>query len=338
MTRGELIYNYPLYSIKRFFTFIKYCKPIAHKLSLEGGGNFFTAMLDMIWCNLRYGAMDSRDYWLFEFYRKSASERNAFFTKRRYFRLIKHFDKKTFVQMCEKDFMYKEYKDFIKRDWMLVNEDTPENSVKVFIEKHKSAFVKPVSSEQGNGICKIKESDKEKIQELYSKRDKFPFLLEEIVRNCDAMNQINPYSLNTLRVYTIVPKGESAKVVSVSLRCGCGDVAVDNWGAGGVGYPVDIELGIICTYGKNKKGQSFAIHPGTKTQMIGMKIPYFKEALQLAVDCTMHNPKVLYAGVDVALTPNGPELIELNFPGGHDFLQTLEKKKKNAIMQTIVGK
>ena len=291
----------------------------------------------MMWCNLRYGAMDSRDYWLFEFYKKSSSERDSFFTKRRYFKLIKHFDRQTFVRLCEKDQMYKEFKDFIKRDWILVNEDTSVEVVNAFVRKHGVVMVKPVSSEQGGGISKVNAADKDKISKLVSSRGAAPFLLEEIVKNCDAVGKINPHSLNTLRVYTIVPKGLSARVISASLRCGCGDVAVDNWGSGGIGYPVDLELGIVSTYGRNKRGEKFAIHPETNVQMIGMKLPYYNEALKLAVDCTMHNSKVLYAGVDIALTPNGPELIELNFPGGHDLLQALDQVGKNAMMKTIVN-
>lgn len=38
MTRGEQIYNYPLYSLKRFPNFIKYCKPVAKQI---GGVNGF---------------------------------------------------------------------------------------------------------------------------------------------------------------------------------------------------------------------------------------------------------------------------------------------------------
>ena len=77
MTRGEQIYNYPLYSIKRFPAFIKYCIPVAKQI---GGGKWLSVLMDMIWCNLRYGAMDSRDYLLFEFDKKRALERNSFFT------------------------------------------------------------------------------------------------------------------------------------------------------------------------------------------------------------------------------------------------------------------
>ena len=336
MSRGEHIYNYPLYSLKRFFTFLKYSKPIAQKVSSMDGRNYFSVLLDMIWCNLRYGAMDSRDYWLFEFFKKSASERNSFFTKRRYFRLIKKFDRKTFVQMCEKDFMYKEFKDFIKRDWLLVNQNSSEDTILSFIKEHGKVLVKPVSDEQGKGVCKIEPLEKDKIKELVEHRNEKPFLLEEVLVNHPELDKINSNSLNTLRIFTIVPKGEKPKVISVSLRCGVGKTAVDNWGAGGICYPVDLNYGIVFSYGKNKKGVEFAVHPETDIQMIGMKIPYYREAIQLALQSTTYNPNVLYAGCDVAITPNGPELIELNFPGGHDILQAIDNVGKNSIMQTIV--
>ena len=125
-------------------------------------------------------------------------------------------------------------------------------------------------------------------------------------------------------------------VISVSLRCGRGDTIVDNWGAGGIGYPVDIQSGIIYSYGRDKKGNPYIFHPESNTLMVGIKIPFYKEAIDYAVQCTRHNRDVLYAGVDIALTPEGPELVELNFPGGHDFLQTLDQVGKNDLMQSII--
>lgn len=337
MTRGELIYNYPLYSLSRLCTFVKYCKSASNAIVMGGGKFRLPIILDMIWCNLRYGAMDSRDYLLFEFWKKSALERNTFFTKRRYFQLIKHFDKELFIKLSDKDYMYNEYKDFIKRDWLIVNSECSLDSVKEFVNKHKNVIVKPISSEQGSGIIKVNAIEKEKLNDLFNNRLNKPFLLEEILANCDELNKINPSSLNTLRVYTIVPKnGGNPIAINASLRCGRGNIVVDNWGSGGIGYPIDLNNGIVFTYGRNKKGQPFAYHPDSNIQMIGFKIPYFQEAIQFAIDCAKHNSKVLYAGIDVALTPNGPELVELNFPGGHDFLQALDQVGKNALMQTII--
>lgn len=334
MSRGNLIYHYPLYSVRQFCLFLKYCLPTARQIAKLGYGSSYMILADMVWCNFRYGAMDNRDYLLFEFYRKSSSERNRFFTKRRYFKLIRHFDKQTFISLCDKDHMYEEYKDFIKRDWMIVNEKTDDNVARLFLCNHREVLVKPLSAEQGNGICKI--SDSAALDRLLMDKTQNPFILEELLSNCAELNLVNPYSLNTLRVYTIVPKGQNPKVISVSLRCGCGKTVVDNWGSGGIGYPVDITSGVIVACGRNKKGESFAFHPDTGIQMVGMKIPYYSEAVRLALDSTKHNSHVLYAGVDIALTPQGPELVELNFPGGHDFLQTLDQVGKNDLMKSII--
>jgi hypothetical protein len=46
--------------------------------------------------------------------------------------------------------------------------------------------------------------------------------------------------------------------------------------------------------------------------------------------------KVVYAGHDIAILPDRLELIEVNFPGGHDFLQTLDQVGKNKLMQSII--
>ena len=45
--------------------------------------------------------------------------------------------------------------------------------------------------------------------------------------------------------------------------------------------------------------------------------------------------KVAYAGHDIAILPDRLEMIELNFPGGHDFLQALDQVGKNELMQNI---
>lgn len=82
MTRAEQIYNYPLYSFKRFPTFIRYCMPTAKAISLRvGGGSWLCILADMIWCNIRYGVMDSREYNLFNFWQKPHILRKTFLRK-----------------------------------------------------------------------------------------------------------------------------------------------------------------------------------------------------------------------------------------------------------------
>lgn len=289
----------------------------------------------MVWCNLRYGAMDNRDYLLFEFWKKSASERNKFFTKRRYFRLIKSFDKETFLHPGGKSYLYQKYSDFIKRDWMLADATTEESKIRNFFEKHESVLVKPLSSEQGRGIYVAKGKDQQELAKIMSRCKIGSILLEEVCGNCEDLNRINSNSLNTLRIYTIVTKDGEIQIPSVSLRCGCGNTVVDNWGSGGVGYPIDIETGVVCSPGVDKKGNKHIYHPGTDMVMPGFVIPRFKEACEMAKNIIRKDMKVVYAGHDIAILPDRLELVEVNFPGGHDFLQTLDQVGKNRLMQNI---
>ena len=279
--------------------------------------------------------MDSRDYLLFEFWKKSGSERNKFFTKRRYFRLLKRFDKEVLCQGGGKAFLYKKYSDFIRREWLLVDTTTNKDTIVDFFTKHKKVIVKPLSSEQGKGISISDGNDQRIIDRLTAERKLNPVLLEEICYNCEELERINNSSLNTLRIYTIVKRDGEIEIPSASLRCGCGDSVVDNWGAGGVGYPIDIERGVIFGPGADKKGCKHIVHPGTDIVMPGFSIPRFKDACDLARQVILKDKRVVYAGLDIAILPDRLELIEVNFPGGHDFLQALDQVGKQIIMKSI---
>ena len=333
--RADMLYNYKLYSYKQLRVFSKYAWRSAKKVSENYGGTRLAIWMDMIWCNLRYGAMYDRDYTLFEFYRKSNRERNKFLTFRRYYRLIKHLDKDTFLLLMNKASMYQQYSEFIKRDWMLVDERSSDSEITEFINRHHTVVVKPISSDQGQGITSVTSTDEAAIGKLIEDKLNHTFLLEEVCQNCDELNKVNSSSLNTLRVYTIVNEDNEVDIASTSLRCGCGNTIVDNWGSGGVGYLVDQETGIIAAPGLDKKGNKHMVHPGTNLVMPGFKIPCYQEACELAKKIIEKDKRVVYAGLDLAILPGRIELIEVNFPGGHDFLQALDLVGKKSLFDHI---
>ena len=231
--------------------------------------------------------------------------------------------------------MYRRYADFIKRDWIIVGENTSSEEVEKFIKDHERVLVKPVSSEQGSGIYLVTDADEQGIKKVFQDRLSCVLVLEELCGNCNELNAINESSLNTLRVYTIVNNENEVEIVSTSLRCGCGDTIVDNWGAGGVGYPVDIKNGIIFAPGQDKRGRKHIIHPSTDIVMPGFRIPRYQEACELAKRIIEIDKKVVYAGLDIAILPDRVELIEVNFPGGHDFLQALDQVGKYHLFKHI---
>ena len=254
--RAEIIYHYR-YSLRKLWRFSKYAVKSSKELSKRLGGSAFSYWLDMMWSNIRYGAIHCADYVEFEFYRKSGREKNTFFTLRRFYKLIEQFDKDTFFHMIDKSLMYEKYKDFIKRDWMLIDDLTSEADISAFIERHTSVLVKSISADSGKGIFTIRTRDNDLIKKLIEDKKFHSFLMEEICVNCDELKEINSASLNTLRLVTIVNAQNECEIISANMRIGTGDAVVDNFASGGVGYLVDIETGIICAPGKSQNGKQY---------------------------------------------------------------------------------
>ena len=105
------------------------------------------------------------------------------------------------------------------------------------------------------------------------------------------------------------------------LRAGLKGSHVDNWGSGGIGYDFDIETGVCVGYGRDKKNHPYIYHPGSNVNMMGFQLPEYQRLKETIIQLSQVEPKARFVGWDIAITPSGYELVEMNCPGGHDFLQ-----------------
>lgn len=273
----------------------------------------------MLYCTVRYGARPI-DYERFEFKRKSAFERNRYMTFLRYFKIAKKIDRQTFAEIsANKSRELEVFSAFVKRRWMPVDKDTNREDILEFINSNPSLIAKPEHGEQGHGIFKLKTD--EDVSFLLRERLKTPFILEEVVENADYIKEINSSSLNTIRAYTLVTGNGETLILGILLRVGAQGSTVDNWGAGGIGYNFDLETGICCQKGTDKKCGRHIFHPGSGKLMLGFKLEHFEELKNYIVELSKVVPAARFVGWDIAITPTGFELIEMNCPGGHDFLQ-----------------
>jgi len=328
-SRSEQIYKYPLYSLKRFPTFFRYCKSLSKEIAKENGGGHLQEVIvlaDMLWCNFRYGVMDSREYQHFHFWKKPHSQRKQYFTKRMYFKLIKSFDYEIFSRLIEKQNQYKEYSSFINRRWMVVDDACLKIDLYRFVEELGEVIAKPSSSDCGNGIERLTAENRDAIERIYSGRHSTKYLVEEVIKNCQELEALNPYSLNTVRITYVLDSKSEPHIFSIMLRTGASSKAVvDNWGAGGILMDVSINKGIVDKPGLDEQGNEYEIHPITKKKIVGFMIPRFDELVNFARKVASVNKKVIYGGLDIAITDNSFELIEINFPPANIGYQSFGK-------------
>lgn len=206
---------------------------------------------------------------------------------------------------------------------------------KKFCKKNKKAIVKPINGLEGVGVELIELPSFEIQQEItnaYQDLQKKEILIEEVIVQHPLMVFGNS-SVNAIRVDTVM-NSEDVSIIKTVVRAGVGDSIVDNSHSGGCAYEVDKELGFIVSSYYAANGKSSYIHPGTDICMLGRRIPYWNEVLNICIDAAKKLPKCRYIGWDVAITEHGPLLIEGNhmpdldmieFVGSHGYLNKIMK-------------
>ena len=117
------------------------------------------------------------------------------------------------------------------------------------------------------------------------------------------------------RILVYAPKGERAKVVGAYVRIGRQGAIVDNHGAGGMLAGIDLASGRV-GIAYDTAHEPHTHHPDTGRQIEGRILPYWRESVVLAERTLDAFPMMRFAGFDVAVTPGGPAVIEINnFPG-----------------------
>ncbi len=130
-------------------------------------------------------------------------------------------------------------------------------------------------------------------------------LLEAPITQHPALAALNPSSVNTLRLW-VTAVGQP-RVRSALLKMGAEGALVDYSSKGGAAAVVSLEDGRVGPLRLRAGAAGPAAAPGED-----FLVPYFAEACQLAENCLALLPGIRFAGFDLAITPEGPLVVELN--------------------------
>ena len=89
------------------------------------------------------------------------------------------------------------------------------------------------------------------------------------------------------------------------------------------------ESGKIINDAMDREGRLFKVHPTTKVPFVGFQIPYYKEAIEMCIEASKVIPEVAFVGFDIAISENGPVIVEGNELPGYDVYQSRIHNKDN---------
>jgi Sugar-transfer associated ATP-grasp len=150
-----------------------------------------------------------------------------------------------------------------------------------------------------------------------------PVLLQHCLENRSDLARFSTGALCTFRVLTVREAGRQAEVMAHVFRMPRGEDDADNFHAHGIATAVDPRTGRLrpAVSGSASEG-TFDAHPETGAPIAGVSIDgCLDEAGTLACQAHERLPVPWSVGWDVALTPDGPVLIEGNPLWGTGSLQ-----------------
>jgi len=197
-------------------------------------------------------------------------------------------------------------------------------SLTEFVQNHNiDSYVKLIDGECANGVFEVRinegiisiDGESSSIDMFRKQITGGSFLVQEKIYQHELLNRLHPQSSNTIRLITKYNSNTDSVIVLPSFfRVGTGDMRVDNWAAGGLALGISTESGRLGEWGYYKPGYGLKtkIHPDTGIVFKDYEIPYFAEAKDLVIRYHMHFKNVHSIGWDVAITPDGPCIIEGN--------------------------
>ena len=175
----------------------------------------------------------------------------------------------------------------------------------------------------------VKDSDE--LGKLYPKICKGMYIFQKrIIPHRDAAI-LYPGSINTIRIITIKPLNEEPRVFAKVQRIGVDKTnGVDNWSSGGIVIGINDD-GYLKRYGFYKDcymGGRVEKHPDSGMVFKDYRVPLFHEALDLALEAHNRLWGIFAIGWDIAMTDEGPVIVEGNSNWGASTIQVGDRPIK----------
>ena len=276
------------------------------------------------------------EFFLYRFYELTEEEQDTYYIAK-YQKLFqkKYGTNKDFVALLyDKERTNNHFAEYVRRPWCVNTKVTFEQFSETFKDTTRVMY-KPIAGHRGYGVEAIYLTP-ENMKEVYDRLATYPEgVVEAFIKQHPEMCKLSPTSVNSLRFVTfssnttpVTPDGKMVDIAYSIVRFGREGSIVDNLHSGGMVANVDLETGCLATDGADRNGDMWITHPDTGVTIKGFQVPYFEEARAMVMDAITTRKVEGYIGWDIAISENGPMLLEVNDRPGSDGLQTAPAQSK----------
>lgn len=234
----------------------------------------------------------------------SRSEYRKTFTDRRYICIL-----------MNKYIFSKVFSDFYGRRCLMTRDVTPALLRELSGEKGK-VVLKPNCKGQGKGVRVLPTATEEEFSSALEQIGKVENgVVEEYIIQHPDIARLNPGAVSIVRFYSVVSPESSYLFAPVFTAATNKDIS--NGCQDALTAMVDIRTGEVITDAVDQNNMTdYAVHPVTGVPFKGLKLPFWQETIHMMRKAVPLAAKISNIGWDVAITENGPLIIEANtIPG-----------------------
>ncbi len=310
-----LVYYIKETDFNKFSKFLNYSEKVTGKSKI-------TLLIDLVYSVLKYN-ISLLDYFYFRFFEKGHQERIQWAgTGYMYEYQLKMNPKETRNRLEDKRIFLEKYSDFVSHPFLSLDDLANGNSdISSLIGGSTTKIVlKDALGQCGNGVEIIESNTYSKEGLISYMREKGFNMVEAFVQQHPELHKISPSALNTVRVFTQLDETGKVVILGSRLRVSINS-NVDNLAAGNMAVELDTLSGIVVSDGvfSDITKEDCAIHPVSGVKLKGFQVPFWKETIALVTKAALLDVSNKSVGWDIAITTNGPELIE----GNHNWCKLL---------------
>lgn len=273
---------------------------------------------DIVWCGMRYGASPN-NYVNFDLKNANSIQRKTYLTHRRSEYLMKKYNDSDYIWQLEDKYAFAVLMgDQYGRSFAKSNTLSKEDLLKII--NNDKIIYKPLKGGQGIGIKVFDKKEYPDINKMLLEIQRLPEgIVEEWILQDERMSMLYPDAVNPIRIQSL--RTDNVHIIAATITIANDTNIANASGQKAIFALVDVNNGVVITDGYDYNGNSYITHPMTGVEIKGFEIPQWDEVKYLVKEASKKIKNVRYIGWDIAISKNGPIIIEANNDPGYTAYQ-----------------